>query len=241
VNVLDLFSGIGGMSLGLERAGMKTAAFCEIEPYCQKILAKHWPNVPLFQDVTNLSKKDLDARGITVDLLCGGFPCQDISVAGKQVGLGGERSGLFFEILRIVREYREAGERIPWLLIENVPNLRLHGIDTVISSLESEGYACWPTVVGAWTVGAPHKRDRAWIVAHAASKRLEGTEFEKSGKRQWARYGSSCGWNTEPGICRVANGIPDRMERLKSLGNAVVPAIPELIGRWIMQTEAANG
>jgi DNA (cytosine-5)-methyltransferase 1 len=232
------------MSLGLERAGMKTAAFCEIELYCQKILAKHWPSVPLFQDVTNLSKKDLDARGITVDLLCGGFPCQDISGAARQTraGLDGERSGLFFEILRIVREYGEVGERIPWLLLENVPNLRLHGADTVISSLESEGYTCWPTVVGAWAVDAPHKRDRVWIVCHAASQRLSDRSGAQMGKSQtFAQPQRPSRWPIEPSICRVANGIPKRVDRLTALGNAVVPAIPELIGRWIMQTEAEHG
>ena len=104
MRVLDLFSGIGGFSLGLERAGMQTVAFCEIEPYCRAVLRKHWPNVPCYEDVRNLTADRLRADGISIDVICGGFPCQDISTAGKGAGLAGERSGLFYEIARLVGE-----------------------------------------------------------------------------------------------------------------------------------------
>src|SRR3954470_19482651 len=97
MNVLDLFSGIGGFSLGLERAGMRTVAFCEIDPFCRTVLAKHWPAVPIFPDVTQLRGADVGA----VDVICGGFPCQDISVAGRRAGIEGERSGLWSEYARI--------------------------------------------------------------------------------------------------------------------------------------------
>src|SRR5690348_9506299 len=105
---LDLFSGIGGFSLGLERAGHETKAFCEIDPFCRRVLAKHWPNVPCYEDIRELTADRLRADGIEVDAICGGFPCQDISVAGKGAGLAGERSGLWSEIVRLAGDIRPA-------------------------------------------------------------------------------------------------------------------------------------
>lgn len=158
MRVLDLFSGIGGFSLGLEgTGGFQTVAFCEIEPFPRAVLRKHWPDVPIHEDVREL-------RGETVgpvDMICGGFPCQDISVAGKGAGLHGSRSGLWFEAARLVGELRPR-----WCLFENVGALRTRGIDRVCSDLEGEGYAVWTMLVGAWAVGAPHRRERVWIVAH---------------------------------------------------------------------------
>ena len=115
MNVLDLFSGIGGFSLGLERAGMKTVAFCEIEPFCRAVLAKHWPGVPIYEDVRSLTGAGLASAGIVPDAICGGFPCQDISIAGKGAGLDGERSGLWHEYRRLIAEIRPR-----WVIIENV-------------------------------------------------------------------------------------------------------------------------
>ena len=118
MQVLDLFSGIGGFSLGLEKAGMETVAFCEIEDYPRKVLEKHWPGIPIYNDVTKLSKKVLDDDGITIDVICGGFPCQDLSVAGKQKGIEGERSGLWTECARLLRDIRPK-----YAIFENVSNL----------------------------------------------------------------------------------------------------------------------
>lgn len=162
MKILDLFSGIGGISLGLERAGMKTVAFCEIEPFQRTVLKKHWPEVPIYDDIRALSADVLRRAGIDdVDIIAGGFPCQDVSVAGKGAGVEhGERSGLWREMFRLVRELMPR-----WVLAENVPALRTRGGDLVIADLETAGYAVWPLVVGAWAVGAPHKRDRVWIVA----------------------------------------------------------------------------
>lgn len=169
IRVLDLFSGIGGISLGLEsnrdafyRPEFQTVAFCEINPFCREVLKKHWPGAPVFEDVTKLTAADVGS----VDMITGGFPCQDISCAGKGAGLGTDdspsgRSGLWFEMLRLVRECRPA-----WVLAENVPALYSRGYDVVAAGLEAAGYSVRPVVVGAWAVGAPHKRDRVWIVAH---------------------------------------------------------------------------
>lgn len=156
-NVLDLFSGIGGMSLGLERAGMRTIAFCDSEPFCRDWLDQQWPGVPCFEDVRQLHAGLVRER---VDVIAGGFPCQDVSVAGKGAGIEGERSGLWVEMFRLVRELRPR-----WVLVENVPALRTRGADRVLGDLESEGYTCMPLVVGADDVGAPHRRKRVWIVA----------------------------------------------------------------------------
>jgi DNA (cytosine-5)-methyltransferase 1 len=176
MNVLDLFSGIGGFSLGLERAGMRTVAFCETEPFCRRVLAHHWPDVPIYDDVRALTGDRLRADGISVDVICGGFPCQDISAAsaGKAKGLAGERSGLWFEMARLIRELRPS-----WVVVENVPRLRTLGVDRVLDDLEDAGYApAPPMVVGAVHAGAPHLRRRVWIVAHAQSlvgRRMDAT------------------------------------------------------------------
>lgn len=163
MRVLDLFSGIGGFSLGLERAGMRTVGFCEIEPFCRAVLRKHWPHVHQWEDIRELQADDILERVGRPDLICGGFPCQDISCAGKGEGLGGARSGLWWHMFRIVSALHPA-----WVLAENVPALRTRGSDEVIAALEAEGYTVEPLVVGAEHVGAPHKRHRVWIVAHRA-------------------------------------------------------------------------
>ena len=160
LTVLDLFSGIGGFSLGLERTnGFKTIGFCEIEPYPRAVLAKHWPNVPCYTDVRTLT-------GIYADVICGGFPCQDISVAGKGAGLSGERSGLWFEFHRLIKEVRPK-----YAIIENVSALRSRGLDEVLRSLTEIGYDAEWHCIPASAVGAPHRRDRVWIIAYPVSDR----------------------------------------------------------------------
>lgn len=160
--LLDLFSGIGGFSLGLERSGnFETVAFCEIEPFCRSVLKKHWTGVPIYEDVTQLSGDRLKSDGITVDAICGGFPCQDISTAGKGAGLEGERSGLWFQFHRLIKETRPEVA-----IIENVSALRSRGLDRVLRSLSEIGYDAEWHCIPASAVGAPHRRDRVWIVAY---------------------------------------------------------------------------
>ena len=336
LRVLDLFSGIGGFSLGLERAGgFETVAFCEIEPFPRKVLAKHWPEVPCYEDVTKLTGDILARDGIAVDVITGGFPCQDISVAGKQAGISdGTRSGLWSEIVRLI------GELSPrYVIVENVANLlsgpgdkRGGWFGRILADLAECGYdAEWENIPAA-AVGAPHRRERVWIVAYPNEKRRKGRtqkqvfqlagksrelvrkhvngkvergnkqkrfvgslgevladtaqlqrdgsgEHRQPGERQVSQSGkrgcadnvadannqrlqgrqeagnpqgirpwgiqltqrcanlSRAAWEPEPAVGRVANGVPSRVDRLKGLGNAVVPQIPELIGRAIMEAE----
>ena len=161
LNVLDLFSGIGGFSLGLDRTGgFRTVAFCEIEPYAQKVLAKNWPGIPIYDDVRELTSEKLKADGIIVDVITGGFPCQDISHAGKGAGIEGERSGLWSEIARLIGELRPR-----YAIMENVSALLGRGLDVVLSDLAEVGYDAEWHCIPASHVGAPHIRDRIWIVA----------------------------------------------------------------------------
>lgn len=171
MTLLDLFSGIGAFSLGLERAGFKTVAFCEIEDFCRRVLAKHWPDVPIYDDVRHLDAARLRADGITaIDAICGGFPCQDISVAGRGAGLDGERSGLWREYSRLVGELRPQ-----FVIVENVGALRARGLATVLGDLAALGYDARWNVVPAAAVGAPHLRERVWIIAErtGAADRVE--------------------------------------------------------------------
>lgn len=229
MNVLDLFSGIGGFSLGLERAGMRTVAFCECEPYARAVLAKHWPDVPCYPDVRELSADRLAADGISVDVICGGFPCQDISEAGKGAGLVGTRSGLWREYRRLLSEVRPQ-----FAIIENVSALRTRGLAEILGDLAILGLDAEWSVVPACSVGAPHPRDRLFILAYASGRRREqrrGVELEA------CRYqkGDVHHWQDQPEPPRVADGVPFRVDRNRALGNAVVPQIPEIIGRAIMR------
>ena len=231
MRVLDLFSGIGGFSLGLERAGMQTVAFCEIEPYPRAVLRKHWPNVPCYDDIRTLTADRLRADGIVPNVICGGFPCQDISVAGGGAGINeGTRSGLWEEYARLIGEIRPQ-----YVIVENVAALLGRGLDRVLGDLAALGYDAEWHCIPASALGAPHRRDRIWIVAYPGSTGLEGQWNVTSRIEQELR--DACdnrGWLPEPNVGRVANGVPSRSHRLKCLGNAVVPQIPEIIGRAIM-------
>jgi DNA (cytosine-5)-methyltransferase 1 len=162
----SLFTGVGGLDLGLDAAGFKTVWQVEQNPYCLKILNKHWPNVPKFTDVRECGENKPN-RLEPVNIISGGYPCQDHSIAGKRRGLGTpesptQRSGLWYHYLRIIDELRPA-----WVIIENVPRL-IHtaDIDIILSGMEGIGYTCWPTMVGAENLGAPHERKRVWILCH---------------------------------------------------------------------------
>ena len=227
MNVLDLFSGIGGFSLGLERAGMKTVAFCEIDRKAQLVLRKHWPTIPIFEDVSRLKGEDINEP---VDVICGGFPCQDISLAGRGEGLDGKRSGLWYEFHRLIKEIRPR-----YALIENVSALRSRGLDRVLGSLAKIGYDAEWHCIPASAVGAPHQRDRIWIVAYPNCTQLETRCISVRILAEHTDFGSEGWWETEPSVGRVAYGVPNWSHRLKQLGNAVVPQIPELIGRMVME------
>lgn len=239
IRLLDLFSGIGGFSLGLERSGgFQTVAFCEIEPFCRAVLAKHWPGVPCYDDVRSLNTERLAADGISVDAICGGFPCQDISIAGEGAGLAGARSGLWREYARLIRELR------PRLaIIENVSALMGRGGDEVAADLVSLGFQIWPFVVGAAHTGARHHRKRAFLLAYARGQGLPVSERARwrEPREEAAEVGQAVaqrhGWPAEPGVVRVAHGVPNRVDRIKSLGNAVCPQVAEAIGRAILAAE----
>jgi DNA (cytosine-5)-methyltransferase 1 len=345
MKVLDLFSGIGGFSIGLEKAGFETVAFCEIEEYPRGVLKRHWPDIPIYRDVRELTGEQLRADGIIPDVIVGGYPCQPFSLAGVRRGEEDDRH-LWPEVRRLINEIRPA-----WGIFENVAGHITMGLDEVLSDLEAEGYAARPFVIPACSVDAPHRRDRVWIVAHAnrssdrrtsrqdeeadgevsqrddsgvsdkssevcsaalgnaehdgspssrdfgfiqgksigsekkvkqssrpserakdvgdakcsrrsgfngrrsgkkssdrcedvaeaSSKRLQGrTEGQVHGVGNISKQSTRGGedrrefWPTEPNVGRVANGVPARSHRIKALGNAVVPQIPEIIGRMIM-------
>ena len=162
---LDLFSGIGGFSLGLERAGMETVAFCEYDKKAQLVLKKHWPDVPMFDDVRTLTGEQLERAGITdIGLICGGYPCQPFSVAGKRQGKADDRH-LWPEFFRLIKEIRPT-----WIIAENVAGHINMGLDSVLADLESESYQCQTFLIPACAVSAFHRRDRVWIVAHSNAK-----------------------------------------------------------------------
>ena len=301
MRVLDLFSGIGGFSLAASwvwGAEHEIVGFCEIDKYCQKVLKKHWPDVPIYEDI-----RSLDGRQFKdIDLITGGFPCQPFSVAGKQRGKKDDRH-LWPEYLRLIQEIRPR-----WIIGENVAGIIRMELDTVLSDLEGQDYSCQAVVIPACAVDARHRRDRVWIVANArhddgidlqksgdngqAGRNVkegknEGGEFERSGcscggredvadtgckqsgskgksKRassDFARcgqatsdtYGSRCEeqrcavangaqyetfecrnrWEPEPAICRVVNGLSNRVDRLKGLGNAIVPQVAAVIMHYL--------
>lgn len=244
LRVLDLFSGIGGFSLGLERTGgFETVAFCEIEEYPRKVLAKHWPDVPCYRDVRELTAERLAADGITVDVITGGFPCQDISVAGNQAGIAtGTRSGLWSEITRLISEIRPK-----FVIVENVANLLVGPSDQpgrwfsrVLGDLAERGYNVeWENIPAA-ALGAPHRRERVWIVAYPDQDGCEfsiltaGRVYQVESAFIWEPFRAASFAVRVPELatlCGNDDGVP---EELGALGNAVVPQIPELIGRAIL-------
>ena len=241
----SLFSGIGGIDLGLERAGMECRWQVEIDPYCRKVLAKHWPDVRRYEDVREVGSDNLKP----VDLIAGGFPCQDVSTAGKKAGIKeGTRSGLWFEFHRIICELRPR-----YVFVENVPGLLANGMGRVLGDLAEIGYDAEWEVLSAADVGAPHLRKRVWIMAYPDStgrqeqRRAEPVEQEQrpaerscsemadpNSSDKPSRHEENW-WSTEPNVGRVAHGVPKRVDRLKGLGNAVVPQCAEWIGRHIHQ------
>jgi DNA (cytosine-5)-methyltransferase 1 len=270
----SLFAGIGGFDLGLERAGMTCKWQVEIDDYATNILEKHWPEVPRYRDIRDITELP------SADLICGGFPCTDISYAGKGAGITGSQSSLWFEMLRIIRLVRPR-----YVLVENVPALLGRGMGVVLGDLSESGYDAEWDCIPAAALGAPHRRDRVFIigeqVAHTFEPGLEGhtgdvqdrnkprriytqpdgpvgtgrlfnsygsgrrdAEERNAGRgvegereRNHKTIGRPGWWDAEPDVGRVADGVPRRVDRLKGLGNAVVPQVAEWIGRRILEGE----
>lgn len=248
LRVLDLFSGIGGFSLGLERTGgFETVAFCEIEPFPRKVLAKHWPEVPCYEDVRTLTADILRQDGIGVDVITGGFPCQDISTSGSGAGLDGERSGLWSEIVRLIGELRPQ-----YAIMENSPNL-LAGesgrwFGRVLGDLAGVGYDAEWDIISASAVGAPHKRERVWILAYPiglgqsqSRGYLNAINPTPNAYREADNIVSLFRRRAVPFVCDGHDGVSGELVfgGLKGLGNSVVPQIPEQIGHAILEARAA--
>lgn len=241
LTVGSLFAGIGGIELGLESTGeFKVVWQVENDPFANRVLEKHWPDVVRWDDVRTFPPND---EGWNIDVLSAGFPCQDISVAGKGIGLEGNQSGLFFEVMRIAQAVRPK-----FILLENVSALLVRGLDEVLRSLAEIGFDAQWDCIPASAVGAPHRRDRIFIVAYSESVGIQ--RLRKSKKQISSAYarpkiplrGSTRErrhlWQVEPRVGRVVNGFPkklDRGKRIKALGNAVVPQVAELIGWSILE------
>ena len=290
MRVGSLFTGIGGFDLGLERAGMEIRWQAETDPFCRRVLAKHWPQVPNLGDVTKINWDEVEK----VDVICGGFPCQPVSLAGRQRAQADPR-WLWPEFNRCLRALRPA-----WALLENVPGLLVHGMGDVLGDLARCGYdAEWQSVPAA-AFGAPHIRYRVFIIAYphseklrvepicfrrggrqtiarddgetrvladadsasrngsrAASQTLQRPDEElRSGRRSgvlgnsdgerqpqpggeiseiWGRSIDTSWWTVEPDVGRMAHGVSARVDRLRTLGNAIVPQAAEAIGRCILE------
>jgi len=291
LTVGSLFSGIGGFELGFEATGrFKTLWQVECDKYASKILEKHWPDVHRHDDVCTWPNETTEP----VDVLIGGFPCQDISYAGKGAGLDGERSGLFYELMRIVRV---VGPK--YVVLENVAALFTRGMDQVLGTLASHGYDAEWEVVSAASVGAPHRRDRVFIIGYLADSIGSGTGDQngttcrqkrkatnalkpatlrqgngqtlskgtdassadcgsvadpnsergrsRDSKRQNAedagqspRRSEHWGWHSEPAVGRVANGVPKRVDRLRCLGNSIVPQVAQVVAERLLQIHDGN-
>jgi len=233
---LSLFTGYGGIDLALNEYLTGVTAYVEIEEYCQKIIANRMADgllhrAPIFADV-----KNVEGETGTADIIFGGFPCQDISVAGNGKGLAGERSGLFFEIIRLTKEIRP-----DFVFLENVPAIRTRGLEQVIKAFTEIGYGCRWTMLSASSVGALHKRERWFLLANSTgeglssrrqSKLIESHAKNETGLEPKPERRRSIGlnslmqkkhWETEPSVGRVVNGFTGRVDRIKALGNGVVP------------------
>ena len=252
---IDLFTGIGGFTLAAEWAGFRPIVFCEKDEYCQKILKRHWPNVPIVPDI-----KDFDGRGWRgATLLTGGFPCQPFSVAGKRRGKDDDRY-LWHEMFRVISEARPR-----WVVAENVTGIIGLALDDCLSDLESAGYSTETFIIPACAVGAPHRRDRVWIIAHNDSQR--GKEYRPKHQLCQKKEAGTSGWlhrseiesrmgggihgfsegmdgylnpwdgNWEADIPRVVRSVPNRVKRLTALGNAIVPQVAYQIMKAIATIE----
>ena len=220
---LDLFSGIGGFALAARWMNWETVGFCEKDKYAQQILKQHWPCVQIWNDIKELTQP------IDCDIITGGFPCQPFSTAGLQTGKADDRY-LWPEMLRIITHQRPT-----WVVAENVTGIIGLALDTVLADLEREGYASRAIIVPAAAVDAPHRRDRVWIMANTQSQRIQGlwTSGQQVSPAHEGQKVSLCQsegpqqteWPTEPRVCRVVDRLPNRVDRVRALGNAIVPQV----------------
>jgi DNA (cytosine-5)-methyltransferase 1 len=238
LTVGSLFSGIGGLDLGLERAGMRVVWQSEIDPYCRRVLAKHWPHVPNLGDVTAIDWSTVERP----DLVCGGYPCQPFSFAGNRGGTSDARH------LWPHMRYALGVLRPEWAVLENVPGHVSLGLDTVLADLAGLGFHAQWSLVSACSMGAPHMRERLFVLAHAAKHQLHVRDYHRvcpsNGAQPKRQPGGSGGhadgsgrgwWESEPNVARVAHGVSNRVDRLRALGNAVVPQVAEYVGRCILE------
>jgi len=232
LRLLDLFSGIGGFSIGAEMTSrFETVAFCEIEPFPRAVLAKWWPDVPCFPDVTKLTKDQING---SIDAICAGFPCQDLSYAGKGAGIEGARSGLWSEVVRLIGEFRPA-----IVMLENVPAILTRGLGTVLRDLAEIGYNAFWDCIRASDLGAKQHRDRWFLVAYPNSERGRSrSTWCGDAENAWQPSGYSwddarrmVSWDVEPNVGRVAARVPNRTHRLAALGNAIVPLWAFLVSK----------
>jgi DNA (cytosine-5)-methyltransferase 1 len=249
----SLFAGIGGFDLGLERAGMTCQWQVEIDPFCQRVLAQHWPDVSRYGDIRDCGKHNL----ATVDVLCGGFPCQDISQAGRRVGITGRRSGLWGEFARIIGELRPRH-----VIVENSSALLGRGFDRVLGDLAALRYDAEWDVIPACAFGAPHARERVFLVAHAYGTRWsDGVDHQSWDAVQpmpthWEAAEGQCEWvdmerwlrthfhpqhigPDSAEIFGMDDGVSPALDaaRVHACGNAIIPQIAEWIGRRLMEVE----
>lgn len=222
LNGLSLFSGIGGIDVALSEY-VRPIAYCEIDPYCQGVLLSRMqtndlPIAPVWDDITTLDGRNINAR---IDIIYGGFPCQDISVAGRGKGLEGERSGLFFEIMRLAKEIRP-----PFIFLENVPAITVRGGLRVVREIAEMGYDCRWCVISAASVGSNHIRERFFLLAHTHSEsecRLSSGETQRqpiiklhSEFKQWQPFPEN-----ESALLGMDDELPFRMDRTRAVGNSV--------------------
>jgi DNA (cytosine-5)-methyltransferase 1 len=253
LNGLDLFSGIGGISLAL-RDYVRPIAYCEIDPYCQAVLLNRMADrsllsAPIWDNISTLGNESGSLPNSTIDIIYGGSPCQDISVAGHGKGLEGERSGLFFEIVRLAKEIKPK-----FIFLENVPAITSRGGLRVVREVTEMGYDCRWCCISAASVGALHKRERWFLLAHAHDDGFPTTkidrgsaegvcdsseggsprdvansrcfcEREKDKSERSSSHAPGCSrfWEVEPSVGRVVDGVPFRVDRIRGLGNSVVP------------------
>lgn len=252
VTIGSLFSGLGGLELGLEWSGIGPVIFqCEIDPFCREVLRKHWPQAEIFDDIK------ISRWWPKVDLLCGGFPCQDLSRAGKRAGLDGKQSGLWFYFAKVIQAIHPR-----FVVVENVASSLERWLPTVRQNLHVLGYDSTAYTLSAEDVGAPHLRKRLFLIAQCQDRRGEArthgskafTRWDQTktryrpvvdpvcARRQWhecTKEGltKSGWWDAEPPVDRVADGVSNQLDksRIKALGNAVVPQCAQVIGKIIRE------
>ena len=228
---LDLFSGIGGFALAAKWAGFETVGFCEQDDFCKSVLAARWPGVPIHNDV-----RELDGRLFRgVELISGGYPCQPFSSSGKRLGAKDDRH-LWPEMRRIIEQARPT-----WVVSENVAGHITMGLDDVLTDLESLNYSARAVVVPACAVGANHRRARVWVVANTAEFRL-GDNIPKQrhdpAPHLWGEWEE---WEVKPVISGADDGIPDRVDRIAALGNAIVPQVAYELLRAMTHNASLSG